>query len=251
MKQMPVSGSHDHAGGNERNFFAGMAVAMALVVLAGFARSFFFSFLYEEPAPFAPPETIFYVHGVIAAVWMALLIVQPSLIRQNKLALHRKLGMFGAALAVLIVTVGIWATLVAAARPEGFLGVPVPPLEFLAIIGFNIIMFGVLVGFAIGYRDRGQYHKRLMLLATTNLLQAAVVRIPLDFIVNGHPLISFLLPYVFILALVIWDWRTIRRIHPATLWGGLAIIGSLPLRFWIAESDAWLALAGWAVNIVR
>jgi hypothetical protein len=164
---MADSGSHDHAGGHERNFFAGMAVAMALVVLAGFARTFFFSFLYDEPAPFAPPETIFYVHGVIAAAWMALLIVQPSLIRQNKIALHRKLGMFGAALAVLIVTVGIWATLVAAARPEGFLGVPVPPLEFLAIIGFNIIMFGVLVGFAIGFRDRGQYHKRLMLLATT------------------------------------------------------------------------------------
>ena len=54
---------------------------MTIVVIAGFARTFFLAFLYEEPHPLAPPETIFYVHGAIAAVWMALLIVQPTLIR--------------------------------------------------------------------------------------------------------------------------------------------------------------------------
>jgi hypothetical protein len=235
----------------ERNFYAGVAVLMAAVVFAGFARTFFLAYLYEEPHPFAPPETIFYVHGAIAAAWMLLLIIQPALIRQNNFALHKKFGSFGAVLASLIVLVGLWAALVAAARPEGFIGVPVPPLQFLAIIGFNVIMFGVLVGYAIHFRDKPQYHKRLMLLATTNLLQAAIVRIPVDFIINGHPLLSFVMPYFFILALIVWDWTTNRRIHPATFWGGLAIVVSLPLRFWLAESAVWLEVAGWAVERIR
>jgi hypothetical protein len=248
---MPKSDPIQHLASRERNFYTGLAVSMAVVVFAGFARTFFLAYLYAEPHPLAPTETIFYIHGAIAAAWMALLIIQPTLIRQNNFALHKKLGSFGAVLASLVVLVGLWATLIAAARPEGFIGVPIPPLQFLAIIGFNIVMFGVLVGFAIHFRDKPQYHKRLMLLATTNLLQAAVVRIPLDLIANGHPLLSFVMPYIFILALIVWDWSTLRRIHPATLWGGLAIILSLPLRFWFAESDAWLAIAAWSVNLLQ
>jgi len=224
---------------------------MAAVVFAGFARTFFLAYLYEEPHPLAPPETIFYVHGAIAAAWMLLLIIQPALIRQKNFALHKKLGSFGAVLASLTVLVGLLAALVAAARPEGFIGVPAPPLQFLAVIGFNIIMFGILVGYAIHFRDKPQYHKRLMLLATTNLLQAAIVRIPVDFIINGHPLLSFVMPYLFILVLIVWDWTTIRRIHPATLWGGLAIVASLPLRFWFSKTAAWLDMAGWAVESIQ
>jgi hypothetical protein len=32
-------------------------------------------------------------------------------------------------------------------------------------------------------------------------------------------------------------------LHPATLWGGLVLIASQPLRLWLMGTDAWLALA--------
>lgn len=233
------------------SFYITIAAVMTLVVFFGFERTFFLSPFYDEPHPLAPSEPIFYIHGAIVTLWMAFIILQPTLIRFGRYSAHRTLGWFGVGIAVLTVITGLWGALVGAARPGGFLGPPVPPLEFLAIIGFNMIMYGALVGAAAGYRGRGNYHKRLMLLATINLLQAAVVRIPVDFIENGPPLLSFQLPYIFVVGLIVWDWATLRNIHPATLWGGLAIILSLPARLWIAETEAWLSIAKWAVQLVQ
>jgi hypothetical protein len=44
---------------------------------------------------------------------------------------------------------------------------------------------------------------------------------------------------------------TLRRLHPATLWGGLLVVGSGPLRLAIALTDAWLAFANWTVALVK
>ena len=38
---------------------------------------------------------------------------------------------------------------------------------------------------------------------------------------------------------------TRRRVHPATIWGGLLIVVSPPLRLTISGTPAWTAFAGW------
>lgn len=235
----------------EGTIFAGIAFAMALVVFAGFQRSFFLAFLYDAPAPFAPPEPIFRLHGALAAAWMGLIVMQPLLVRSGQLRLHKQLGWFGAGLALAIVGVSLWGSLVAAARPGGFVGIPVPPAIFLGIVLFNLILFAALVGSAITLRRRGPYHKRLMLLATANLLPAAIARIPLDSIATADPMAIFLLPNVFVLALAAWDVAALRRIHPATLWAGLTMILSVPLRFRLSGTDTWQNVAHWAMAIIR
>ena len=45
--------------------------------------------------------------------------------------------------------------------------------------------------------------------------------------------------------LLIYDWVTQRRIHPATAWGALAIVASQPLRLMLGGTGAWLGFAGW------
>jgi hypothetical protein len=82
------------------------------------------------------------------------------------------------------------------------------------------------------------------------LLQAAIVRIPFAFLYDAGPVTTFLLAYSFILPLVVWDIGVFRRIHPATLWGGLAIVVSLPVRLWISGTAVWLTTAKWAVDLV-
>ena len=67
----------------EHLFFTGMVVAMALVVLTGFARSFFFAFMWRDHDPDASTEPIYYVHGMFAAAWMVWAVVQPLLIRSR------------------------------------------------------------------------------------------------------------------------------------------------------------------------
>ena len=42
-----------------------------------------------------------------------------------------------------------------------------------------------------------------------------------------------------------YDLATLRRVHPATLWGGLAIVISQPLRLAISGTGLWLGFARW------
>jgi hypothetical protein len=55
--------------------------------------------------------------------------------------------------------------------------------------------------------------------------------------------LGFARSFVFLLAVVAWDLATIRRLHPATLWGGLLLVVSQPLRLAIAGTEPWLAFA--------
>ncbi len=226
-----------------------MAAAMMLVVFAGFARTFYLS-SWLEPGRSATSDSVFYVHGTVFTAWIVFLIVQPTLIAAGHIRLHRKLGWLGGAVAAAVVITGVHAGLVAAARPaDAAIAANTP--EFLGVILFGIVLYGLLVGLALAFRNDSQYHKRFMLLATINLLQAAVVRFPLDLPGDFGPVTTFLYADAFILPLLVWDIAVLRRIHPATIWGGLAIIISLPVRFWFSGTALWLTIAEWAVALVR
>jgi len=229
----------------ERRFYFGMALAMFSVVYLGFARSFFLRPLF--PGFPTPTEPIFYVHGAAFATWFVLLVVQPLLVASGRIDLHRALGRFGAVIAAAMVVLGVAGAIVAARRPTGFIGVPMPPLQFLTIPLFSIALFGVLFTLAIVKRRDAQAHKRLMLLATVNLLSAAFARWPFEFAKGGPP-VYFGLSDLFIVALVIWDLSTRRRLHPVTLWAGLATIVSQPLCLAVSGTGPWLAFAHWLVG---
>jgi len=230
----------------ERRFFTGIAIAMLAIVLVGFSRSFFLRPLFPEWP--SPRETIFYVHGTLFAGWIALLVMQTSLIAAGRTAVHRRLGACGIVLACAMVVVGLYGALVAAARPTGFVGVPVAPLQFLAIPLFDMVLFTAFVSLAVARRRDAQAHKRLMVLATINLVTAALARWPG---VQGlGPLAFFALTDLLLVALAVWDLRSRGKLHPVTLWGGLLTIVSQPLRLALSGTDAWLAFARWATGLL-
>lgn len=230
----------------ERRFFLGMALAILVVVFVGFARSFFLRPLF--PAWPSPSEAIFYVHGAAFAAWIVFLVAQASLVVGGRTDVHRVIGPFGAALAAAMVVLGTFAALIAASRPTGFIGIPVPPLSFLAIPLFDMILFPLFVGLAIAQRRNAQSHKRLILLGTIGLVPAAVARWP--GVYGGGPLLFFGLTDLFLVALAIWDFRSLGKLHPVTLWGGLLILVSQPLRLVISGTEAWLSFARWATGIL-
>lgn len=231
----------------ERLFYTGMAVLVFAAVFLGFARSFFLHPWF--PGHPVPPEPFFMFHGAVFAAWFALLVVQPSLVAAGRTDLHRRLGLAGAVLAVAMVVVGIEGALIAASRPGGFVGVPVPPLGFLAIPFFDMVVFAVLVGFAIARRHEAQAHKRLMLIGSISLLPAAIVRWPIALMDPPSPVVFFAIANVFLLAIVVWDLATTRRLHRATLWGGLLVVLSQPLRLAISGTEPWLVFARWATGV--
>ena len=230
----------------ESLFFVAVATAMLLVVLAGFARTFYLV-PWLGPAPNRATETVFYVHGVVFTAWMMLLVVQPTLSASGRLHVHRRLGWLGVLIAAGVVWTGFLVGIEAAARPPGHPLAPKTP-AFLGVILGGVVMFAVLAAAAVLMRRRAQYHKRLMILATVNLLQAAVVRLPLDLPGSFGAAKTFIYADLFILPLLAWDLYSSRRIHPATLWGGLAIVVSLPIRFWFSETELWLGIANGLTN---
>jgi hypothetical protein len=227
----------------ERLFFSGMAVALAITVFAGFAPTYYLR------ASFASPELTWYLHlhGFAFTAWMVLLVVQTSLIAANKTAVHRSLGVFGAVLGVLMVILGVY---VAIARIRaGFMASPpgAPRFLFLTLpmVGM-LVVFPLLFGAALWLRRRTDFHKRLILLATLELVTAAVARLP---VISGvGPVAFFGFTDLFLVAIALYDWRTLKRIHPATLWGGLLLIVSQPLRLMIGATAAWEAFGTWLIS---
>jgi hypothetical protein len=197
----------------ERIFYLGMTLAIALAVYVGFARSFFLRPLF--PAWPSPAEPILYVHGAVFSGWCVLLVVQSALVTAGRTPLHRRLGVWGAGLAASMVALGTHAALVAARRDSGFVGIPVPPLQFLVVPIFDMLLFASFVTLAVVRRRDAQAHKRLMLLATLNLITAAIARWP-GVIGVGSPLLFFFLSDLFLVPLVLWDRSTRGRLHPAT-----------------------------------
>ena len=230
----------------ERRFYTGMALALLATAIGGFARSFFLRPLFPEWP--APHETIFYVHGVVFTAWLVLLVMQTTLVAAGRTDLHRKLGVFGVALAAAMVVLGVMGAVVAARRPTGFIGIPVPPLQFLAIPFFDMAMFASFVAWAVAKRRDPQTHKRWMLLATINLMTAAIARWP-GVISLGAPPLFFGLTDLFVVAIALWDLKSRGRVHPATIWGGLALVVSQPLRLVVSGTAAWMAFARWITGV--
>lgn len=235
----------------EGRFFIAMAVLMLIVVTAGFLPTTFLPFVREPGVP-SPFESVLFVHGAVSAAWMCLFIIQPFLIQAGRVRQHRALGMIGVGIAALVVVLGFWAALAAAARPDGA-ALRAMGLRGIGLFGGNLLMFGVLVGLAVAYRRNGGAHKRLMYLATVNMLQAPMVRITgmLNFPLIAGAMKAHLLAYAFILPLVAWDAAVHRRIHPATLWGGLAILMFLPTRYQLTDTAVYRGIAQSLVEFVR
>ncbi len=225
----------------DRRIYTGAAILIPLIVLAGFARTYYLKGVFGAPAL---PRLV-HLHGIVMTAWVLLFIVQVSLISSRRVRLHRKLGIAGGVLAGLVFLIGGAVGIAAAARGAS----PGPPaLQFLVIPLGDILIFGVLVGTALYYRNRLEIHKRLMLLAAVNLLAPAIARIPLHFIETGGALAFFGLTDLLILICVAYDTIKHRKLHPAFLWGTLFIILSQPLRVLLAGTAVWMKIASWLVS---
>jgi uncharacterized membrane protein YoaK (UPF0700 family) len=115
-------------------------------------------------------------------------------------------------------------------------------LSFLTTPFADMLVFLALVAAAIAYRRRAETHKRLMLLATISILDAAVARWPLALIATS-PFAFFVVTDVFILIGIAYDALSRRRVHPAYVWGGALIVASQPLRLMVGQTAAWRGIA--------
>ncbi len=229
---------------NDRRLYILAAILTPLIVLAGFARTYYLKPFFHTPDL---AGRIVHLHGIVMTSWVVLFVVQISLVATRRTRVHQRLGILGGVLAAMIVVVGILTGLYAAARSG-----PTPEaLSFLIIPIGDMFIFAILIGLALYYRRKLQVHKRLMLLAAINLLTPAIARIPLGFIINGGPLAFFGLTDLCLLLAVAFDTYKHRRLHPVFLWGSIFLIVMQPLRLFIAPTGVWINFAAALVSLVK
>src|SRR4051812_32567910 len=130
-----------------RRFYVGMAIAFAITVFAGFARTYFLKAHFGSPA-LGP---LVHLHGAIFTTWVLFFLVQTTLVASGRTYLHRRMGIAGAVLAALVLVAGTTVAIHRAQAPTS--PIPgVPPLVFLAIPLFDMGLFAILVGTALYYR---------------------------------------------------------------------------------------------------
>lgn len=171
-----ISSAGTHGKTRERTenfFFAGMSFLLFVTALVGFARSYFLAGMIWAPLP----NLLIHVHAIAFTSWIILLITQATLIAGYREDLHRKLGLFGFGLAVLMVALGVMAATNALTRISSFHGIDLK--TFYAVPMFEILAFATLVGCAFAYRHNPAAHKRFIIVATIAIIDAAGGRAPL------------------------------------------------------------------------
>ena len=214
------------------------AIAALVVLVVGFAPTYFLKGFFGTPEL----STLKHVHGVVMTSWFILFRVQVGLVATGRTAIHRKVGVFGAFLAMAVLTVGVLAGL-ASAR-AGVTPLPeITPLQFLVMPIGEMFAFGTLVTAAILMRKRSPYHKRLMLLASLAMLTPAFARI-----VPGGPPAFFGLTDLVILSCIAYDTMTNRKLHPAFLAGFIFIVVVQLGRLALSQTELWKSFATWLVG---
>jgi hypothetical protein len=229
-------------GAYDRIFYSGMAIAMLMTVLAGFAPTYYMRFFSDAPwatLSGGPFTRLVHLHGALFTAWVVLFVVQTTLVAGRRVRLHRRLGVAGVVLAATMVAVGTLTAIVQATRgaaPDG-----VDPLSFLAVPLFDMLMFGSFVTAAVMQRRNREAHKRLMMLAYFSIITAAVARLP--GVLALGPVGFFGLGFAFLVVAVLYDYASRGRVHPVYAWGGLLLVISVAARLAISGTSAWLAFA--------
>lgn len=201
-----------------RLFFVGIAIAMLIVVGLGFGRSFFLrpAFI-EKPLP-----TYLIAHGATMTAWFLLFLMQTMFVSARRVDIHRKLGVAGIALAIGVVVTAVIVNLNVGPRALNAGTIS----RYDEAVGFalgslsSLIPFVALVSLAVLLRRNPNLHKRLMFWAFVWMLGPAFAGSrPLGQFLD--PLVAPFLPFfpsdfIWLLALMFYDWRTLRKIHPAT-----------------------------------
>jgi hypothetical protein len=233
-----------HPAAFDRVFYGTMSVLMALTVVAGFGSTYYFAGGSMRTLSGGPITPLVHAHGILFSAWVLLFVVQTSLVATRKMAVHRRLGMAGAMLAAAMIVVG-FRTAVTSAK-QGNAPPGAEPLAFLVVPLFDLVLFAGFVAAAVAMRRNREAHKRLMLLAYVSIITAAVARLP--GLLPLGPLVFFSLSFLFVIAGILYDLWSRRRVHRVYVWGGGLIFISVPLRLAMSSTAAWRSFAGWLVG---
>jgi hypothetical protein len=199
-----------------RPLYIALSALMALIAAVGFWPTYYGPLVRLTLAQ--PP--LIHVHAIVFTGWLALFSTQAVLAANGLLRWHLRLGRIGIAYGVLLVIVGLTTgVLRSAGLPRG------GQAEGLLYVAFvDMLVFASFFGAAIGFRRRPDVHKKLMTVAATTLLVAAVGRMSFLPAPPAGLLVMFLIWSSSLLLAVVYDWQ--HKVLPQFTVGDLSLSSS-------------------------
>lgn len=238
-----------------RNFYFYMALACAAVALLGFAPTYW--------GPIASGalkvNPIVHVHATVFFAWVLFYSWQTWLAASGRVARHRAVGLIGIAFATAMTIFGSQAA-VNAMKTAASLGLKDQGIAFAIVPLSGIAFFAVVFALAIRAVRQPETHKRLMLLATISLLDAAVARWFLTFLAPPGPpgpppvavtIAPAFVAYLLLAVAIAYDWRTRGAPHRVYVIGGAALLALKVLNWPVSETAAWHAFAGRMLTLAQ
>jgi hypothetical protein len=229
-------------------FYFYMALACMAVAFLGFAPTYWLPLANRSLS--ASPVVHF--HGLLFFTWSLYFAFQSWLAASGKVVRHRAIGMIGVSLATAMTIFGFLVA-VNAMKRSAAAGLADDGIAFAIVPLSGILFFAVVFTLAIAAIRKPQTHKRLMLLASISLLDAAVARWFLTFLAPpgplGPPPVPVTIPPALVACLllipaIVYDWRTRGRPHPVYVYGGIALIAVKLLNWPISATPIWHSFAG-------
>jgi hypothetical protein len=231
------------------SFYVRMGVVYVLIAFGGFAPTYW--------APMAagtfhaPP--VIHVHGALMFTWVCFNLVQTWLVASGRTMRHRDWGLAGIALFTAIscaILVGVMGV-IKAQEAAGF-GESALRFSAVTLCAWPLIV-GIFVLAIVNHRHAA-IHKRLMNLLLIGMMTPAIARVfltllappgasagpsPPAFVSIPPSLVADLL----IVVAMIRDKRTIGRVHPVYIYGGLALLAEQLLTVPFSATATWMSIA--------
>lgn len=202
-------------------------------------------------------EMRFHTHGITLTLWCILLILQAYLIRTKHKRAHRLVGKFSYLLVPLII---ITTINLKHFRMQGSDLLADRPFYSLALILNGLVVFTLLYGLAIYYRRNPLVHARYRVSTifpfftpVTDRIISRHFRPLLQFapMLEGKPIapvIGFAMADILLLMLLLWDWRTNRRLDVFPIALSLVVLYQASvLTFY--HFPFWRAFGAWFISL--
>lgn len=218
-----------------RYFYLCMSLVMAGLVVWGFSRTVNNNLFHADP----PRPWLLWLHGAAFSTWILFFIAQSALVRVREVRVHRTLGWFGAALAALMVGLGLRIAVVMTRFNTTILHQQ-NVASFLAIPFEDMLVFAICIALAIYWRGRPDYHRRMVFIASCCLMDAAVGRF--DFVFN-HNLFYPALDLLIVLGML-RDWVVEGRVHKvySYVMPPMILLQGLTIYAWRVNPAWWRSL---------
>jgi hypothetical protein len=152
-------------------FYVGLTLLVTAIALAGFWPTYFgplFAGTVEKPP-------VIHVHAAIYVGWLGIFVAQAAFAASRRMDLHVRLGNVAIGYGVLVIVMGVTVALsMFALRVQA--GQTEEAQDRLAAPLLDMVFFAPVFAAAVRLRRKPEIHKRLMVVATTVLLVAAVGR---------------------------------------------------------------------------